>query len=97
MAIESKLPGEYFSAERRVRERRADLGDLELNEIALAGVKAVFKEKIAADIERHMEMAKWQIRRNYSQMGEAEWLRSASPERKRLAGFSPRNSNRICK
>ena len=44
MAIESKLPGEYFSAERRVRERRADLGDLELNEIALAGVKAVFKE-----------------------------------------------------
>ena len=53
-AFEAKLTDEYFSAERRVRERRDDLGDLEVNEIAWDGVKADFKERLAADIKRHM-------------------------------------------
>ena len=52
-SMEAKLTDEYFSAERRVRECRADLGDRAVNEIAWAGVKEVFKEKIAAAIERH--------------------------------------------
>ena len=52
-AFEAKLTAQYFSIERRVRERREDLSDLAVNELAWAGVKEDFKERIAADIKRH--------------------------------------------